>query len=252
MKRIGQGRTAEVFEWDETKIVKLFYKGKGAWDAEKEWANLRLVNELEVPSPKVFETVTIDGRFGIIEEKLIGKNGLEVLPSLINPRTAEAAPAFCDLRSFTEQMCDLQKILNQKQHTAAADYKDCLMGSLWSVTDGAEKARICAKIDALPSGNNLCHGDFHPGNIFVKTDGAPVIIDFVNLCRAPALFDIARTYFLLTRGELPSELSEKDAERFAAFRTDLALLYLETMQTPLDALSPFIDVIAEVRKYEFN
>ena len=29
------------------------------------------------------------------------------------------------------------------------------------------------------------------------SDGTPIIIDFMNVCRGPALYDIARTYFLI-------------------------------------------------------
>ena len=31
----------------------------------------------------------------------------------------------------------------------------------------------------------------------ILTDHRPVVIDFMNVCRGPELYDIARTYFLL-------------------------------------------------------
>lgn len=36
------------------------------------------------------------------------------------------------------------------------------------------------KILALPEGDHICHGDFHPGNIILKSDGTAVVIDFMN------------------------------------------------------------------------
>jgi hypothetical protein len=43
--------------------------------------------------------------------------------------------------------------------------------------------------DALP--RSLVHGDMHPGNIVLRSDGLPVIIDWGNVCVAPPMLDLA-------------------------------------------------------------
>ncbi len=43
--------------------------------------------------------------------------------------------------------------------------------------------------DSLPRA--LAHGDMHPANIVLAADGAPVIIDWGGVCRAPPMLDIA-------------------------------------------------------------
>lgn len=240
MKLIGQGRTAQIFDYADGKIVKLFFEGKPEYDAQKEFQNLQIVNEADVPSPKVYEKVCIDGRFGIVEEKLSGKDGFEILFTSENPT------------SFIKDMADLQKTLNSFENENCISYKDSLKASLWSVKDEDEKSRICKKIDALPNGNNLCHGDFHPGNIQVLDSGKQILIDFVNLCRGPKLFDVARTYFLLSKGELPEEMSKEERIAFTNKRNQLAKTYLTFMEISEESLATFIDVISEVRKYELN
>lgn len=49
----------------------------------------------------------------------------------------------------------------------------------------------------MPDDDCLLHGDFHPNNILVMPNGTPVIIDFMNVCHGPALYDVARTYVLI-------------------------------------------------------
>ena len=77
------------------------------------------------------------------------------------------------------------------------------------------------------------HGDFHPGNILLTPDHRAVVIDFMNVCRGPALYDIARTYFLL---------KEKD-EAFGR-------AYLAKMEVSEEELLPFYTVIERCRMYE--
>jgi Ser/Thr protein kinase RdoA (MazF antagonist) len=43
--------------------------------------------------------------------------------------------------------------------------------------------------DALP--RSLVHGDMHPGNIVLRSDGLPVIIDWGNVCVGPPMLDVA-------------------------------------------------------------
>jgi hypothetical protein len=43
--------------------------------------------------------------------------------------------------------------------------------------------------DDLPK--SLVHGDMHPGNIILRADGSPVIIDWGNACIAPPMLDLA-------------------------------------------------------------
>lgn len=243
MKLLGQGRTAEIFEYDDNKILKLFFEGKPKSDALKEYENLQIVNKRHIPSPKVYETIEVQRRFGIVEERISGKNGFEIL--FQND----------DSTDFIKNMVKIQNQLNSatiSNDNTCISYKNSLKASLWSVKDEVEKNRIIKKIETLPDGTNLCHGDFHPGNLIVQNDGNLIIIDFVNLCYGPKLFDVARTYFLLSQGELPDELNEQERYIFEQKRMKIATLYLDFMKCTKNELSNFLDIISEVRKYEFN
>jgi aminoglycoside phosphotransferase (APT) family kinase protein len=51
-------------------------------------------------------------------------------------------------------------------------------------------------LDALPDGDRLCHGDYHPGNVLVAADRVAVI-DWPNAALGVPEADRARTMLLL-------------------------------------------------------
>ena len=106
------------------------------------------------------------------------------------------------------------------------DYKDFLR--LFS----GGSIETAAEINKLANGCTLLHGDFHPGNIIVDPDGELVLIDMMNLCRGPAAYDIARTFFLLEKSwGLQNE-------------------YLERMEYRPAEITPYRNVISLVRQKE--
>jgi aminoglycoside phosphotransferase (APT) family kinase protein len=58
-----------------------------------------------------------------------------------------------------------------------------------------------AALEALPDGDRLCHGDFHPGNIIAN--GKPMIIDWTNATRGDPNADVSRTNLMHRMGSLP-------------------------------------------------
>jgi aminoglycoside phosphotransferase (APT) family kinase protein len=111
------------------------------------------------------------------------------------------------------------------------------------------KARVIAVLDSLPDGNQMCHGDFHPGNI-VMTSRGPVIIDWLTATRGHPLSDVARSVVLMSVGQPPPgtpglwlielirktllntytktyfRLSSKEHEQFPAWRAVNAAAFL--------------------------
>ena len=96
----------------------------------------------------------------------------------------------------------------------------------------ADNEKTIDKINMLPDGNCFVHGDFHLGNVMVDEDGEFVLIAMMNVCKGPALYDVARTYFLL------------------GYDTRLQEEYLEQMGCSMENITPYLEVIAAVRKNE--
>lgn len=58
----------------------------------------------------------------------------------------------------------------------------------------ADSPETVAQIHELSDGNCLLHGDYHPANVLVGKDGQLFLIDMMNVCKGPAVYDVARTY----------------------------------------------------------
>ena len=76
---VGVGNTAEVFDFGEGKVCKLFRKGYPKEAVEREFRNATEVHRQGLPVPKVFELVESEGRTGIVYEKIDGKSMLECI-----------------------------------------------------------------------------------------------------------------------------------------------------------------------------
>lgn len=57
--------------------------------------------------------------------------------------------------------------------------------------------KIMTVFNDLPIKKNLCHGDFHPGNILVSKD-KKVIIDWSGVHTGNPVSDVAHTYLLMS------------------------------------------------------
>ena len=72
MKLIAKGNTAEVFEYGEDKVLKLFKPGYPVEQIQREFNNTVIMNRICVHTPKAFEIVEHAGRHGIVFQKIIG------------------------------------------------------------------------------------------------------------------------------------------------------------------------------------
>ncbi|MDE7185489.1 MAG: aminoglycoside phosphotransferase family protein [Lachnospiraceae bacterium] len=141
-----------------------------------------MVSRIAENIPKLFEFITENQRYGFIMEKVQGKS----LASLMqNDHTFDHA-----MEIFT----NLHKSWLTQAIDGVVSYTEWM---LYLLSAKSSDGDLADKIKCLPLGNALCHGDFHPYNIIITSEGVAVTIDFANICKAPKEYDVARTYFLL-------------------------------------------------------
>lgn len=236
-KIIGIGRTAEVYTWEAGKVLKLFIPDYPQSAVEKEFRLGQLLNTLNFPKPKAYEMISWQHRYGIVYDYVLGESLLEwVLRTL-------------DAEGCAARLAELHPLIMQNQLDELPSYKGFLRWGIEKATALSQTEREVAlhQLKDLPEGKQLCHGDFHPGNIMIHEDKS-VVLDFMNVCKGPALYDIARTVFLIQYSQVPEPVP--DPEALKAFQKALADAYLQKLQVRRDQLQPYFAVIAAARKGE--
>ena len=79
LRLIGQGREAEVFEWRDGRVLKLLRAPGPVARLALEVAALEAARSAGVLVPQVYEEVVIDGRPGLMMERLAGRDLLTII-----------------------------------------------------------------------------------------------------------------------------------------------------------------------------
>ena len=76
--KISEGRTADIFTWGEEQILKLYKPGFPQEMAEFEYQAALASEQTGYAVPKVYELVEVDGRPGIIYQRVTGETMIQV------------------------------------------------------------------------------------------------------------------------------------------------------------------------------
>ena len=75
---VARGRTADIFDWDDTHILKLFHNGCKLDNVEYELKIARAVHASGVKAPAVEKLIQVQGRIGLIYERVAGESMLTI------------------------------------------------------------------------------------------------------------------------------------------------------------------------------
>jgi thiamine kinase len=241
----AQGREAEVFLEPDGRVLKLLREASFEPRVHREAAALRAVRGAGHLAPEAFGVVTVDGRPGLLMERLSGEDLLTILGRgpqrvLTAGRVMGEAHALMHECPAPAELPDLAVELRQRIQDAPPLPDDL-------------RAAALAMIDRLPSGDALCHGDLHLGNI-IGSFSASVVIDWGDASRGDPLADVARTVLLHRFGELPPGSPALLRAAALVGRRALVARYLHTYRRrhPVDRrqLSDWVVVRAAARLCE--
>jgi aminoglycoside phosphotransferase (APT) family kinase protein len=79
LRLIGKGREAEVFAWDEHRVLRLAYEPSHAEHVAREALVLAAAHRAGAPVPSPYQQVTLEGRPGVVVDRVDGEDLLTVL-----------------------------------------------------------------------------------------------------------------------------------------------------------------------------
>jgi uncharacterized protein (TIGR02172 family) len=181
---IALGRTAEIYAWNDTQVLKLFFDWFEFDAIEFEQKMGKAVTASGLPVPAVGDIVQVKGRNGLIYQRVPGVNLWEVLqkqPWRLNDIARLTAQLQAEMHTTNiRPAIPSQRDRLERKIRGASPLKD------------HQKQSVLEALATLPDGTALCHGDFHPGNILM--DGMTVtIIDWIDASRGNPLADVARS-----------------------------------------------------------
>ncbi len=240
-KMLGRGMTAEVYEWEEDKVLKLYYE-----KFSDNWINFEAktgyaVHETGVPSPAVFDIISLEGRKGIVLQRIYGRTilkQLETEPWKLNYYTREMAGFHFRIHQLTSDKLPSQK---EKFEALLRHASDKL---------GRNGARVSNYFKKLPDGSSLCHGDLHFSNIIDSSAGL-VALDWKGAYRGNPLGDVARTCLmicspLIPMGNIPIANLPYMSAKWLTYLV-YASEYLRLAKVSLEDIAVWLPVVAAAR-----
>jgi aminoglycoside phosphotransferase (APT) family kinase protein len=164
---------------------------------ERERMALEAANLAGAPAPRVHEQVEVAGRPGLILERLEGDDLLVTLTK--RPwRVLWVARVMGEVHAALHQMDAPSSLPLLRDEIRWRLRSDLLPADVRGIAQ--------RRLDDLPDGDRICHGDFHPANLLPGGDGH-VAIDWTNAARGDPSADVARTRIIIRLGPLPAGAS---------------------------------------------
>lgn len=212
---IAQGRQAELYPWHGHTVLKLYRAGIDGNIAEA--TALASLHHTNI-APRLDDTVTVNGRIGLVLERLDGDDMLTLLqhrpwrmPSMA--RTFAHAALRVHRTPAPTDLPNLNEVLDAQINAADLDPR--------------RRELALRTLQTLPTGDRLCHGDLHPGNAIVTTTGTR-IIDWPAATRGQPSADLARTLLLLRHADPQPDTPRGARTLLAAGRSTYANIFEHT------------------------
>lgn len=221
---LGAGKEAEVFEHG-TLALKLYKPGRPKAPAFREAASLAIAEKLSLPAPRVHVVGDYHGRWGLLMDRVTGAS--------LADEMAPEPPL-----SAIKEMAALHLRLHREPGTGLPSLKSRLSANIESAEPLTQdlRDRLLLTLAALPDGDRVCHGDFHPWNILGSGEDI-MIVDWLDACSGNPAADVCRTYLLMRR-VLP------------AIAEAYVVTYAKAAELPADDIFTWLPVIAAARLAE--
>lgn len=179
-------RTTKTVYRDNDKTIKVFNEDYSKADILNEALNQARVEETSLHIPKILEVTKIENKWAIVSEYIEGKTLAQIME--------EDKSRFDE---YLERFVDIQIEMHSHKVPLLNKLKDKMNRKISESTlDATTRYDLHTRLESMPKGTKLCHGDFNPSNIIITKDDVPYIIDWSHATMGNASADVARTYLL--------------------------------------------------------
>jgi Ser/Thr protein kinase RdoA (MazF antagonist) len=234
-EKIGEGAFSEAYAWAPGQVVKLFKPGVSRLMPRFEVRMIRAVHAAGVPVPEVFGELTLDGRFGIVLQRLDGPTLLQLTRT--GAVTFEQAGAIVAALAMSIHKTPPPEVLSLRDYMEDSLRFDDGKLPKHIATD------VLALIDRLSPGDGLCHCDLSPGNVIMTAEG-PKLVDWAGAMRGPAALDLGFLHVILS--ELAPEIAdnpERPRATNAAAQSEYARLAGMSLAELTAAMEPYLPIV---------
>ena len=160
---IAQGRTAQIFPWKDGRVVKLYFDFMNPDEAEFEARINAEMHAAGMPAPGDVELVEVEGRKGVLFERVEG-------PTLLQAMAAKP----WRIAYYADMMADL----HSQMHWASLGWLRDIRGYFWwAIEHGPEglpdehRQQVLERLRRMPEADGVCHGDFHRKTLCFRGGG---------------------------------------------------------------------------------
>lgn len=188
LKLIARGGQADIYEIDGEKVLRVLRNPEAEKELKAEMSVMQALKAKGKAVPAVYEYLTVNGMPAVVMERIHGitmTDDIQKNPMALFSQADKLAKLHTDV-------CDSSTGLGLFSIKQRAEF----LIPKAEMLDADTKAFALKVLEGLGEGNEICHGDFHPGNILLS-NGKYYIIDWFGATSGRKISDIAHSYLLL-------------------------------------------------------
>ena len=180
---LGAGGHGKVLRLNADTIVKLYYAGDSLEDIKREQDYAKKAFVMGIPTAIPFDIVKCEEMYGLVFELV----NADLVSNYLNKHPEQLEEIAKKYAQAMKQLHNTHVAPNALSSTKVL-YRERIEGLRAYMTD--EEVDMLHWInDAIPEGDTVVHGDYHPKNVMIQ-DGEIVLIDMADLTAGHPLYDL--------------------------------------------------------------
>ncbi|WP_432664436.1 phosphotransferase [Wukongibacter baidiensis] len=231
-RRINKGITAEIFEWgDNGKVIKLARTQKSHQAMLTEYLSSQFAwdNGLSVPQP--FELVEVDGRLGIVFERIYGHTLMERFKNqFLKPYNAKENIKKINYEDMARISAKLLSETHRKSNQNMPSQRKAIIDSIKRVKHLRilEKKLVIDILNSIPLKQQLCHGDPNMNNILIRDrDNKALLIDWTYASIGNPEADLAEYIITIRYSRLQRNVPSEFEDYINSIREEIIKVFID-------------------------